>query len=167
MIWAAGSSSRPFSMGATMAADLVFSYLHFVLAFALVALLAIELVLVQRGLDAAGVRKLGRIDAFYGVTAGLLLAAGFARVYFGLKSPEFYWSSPAFHLKLTVFVLLGLASLPPTIRYIQWSRGLKSGARTAVADSEIAAVRRWLHLEAGLLLLLPLAAGLMARGIWS
>jgi putative membrane protein len=146
-----------------MLADLVFSYLHFVLILVLMACLVVEVVLVRDGLDGQTLARVGRIDAVYGGAAVLLLIIGFCRVYFGLKGPDFYWPNPGFHLKLTLYVLLALASLPPTLRYIAWRRGFKSGTRSAITDKEISGVRMWLHIELLLMVLIPLAAGLMAR----
>jgi putative membrane protein len=151
--------------GQAVTTDLIFSYLHFILVFVMVGSLAGELLLVRPGLDSATLKRVGMIDAIYGAGAVLLLLAGFGRMYFGLKDADFYWQSGAFHIKLTLFVLIALASLPPTIRYLQWRKGFKEGGRTSVSDSEIASVRRWLHAEAGLLVLMPLFAGLMARGM--
>jgi putative membrane protein len=146
-----------------MISDLIFSYLHFVLIIVMTAALAAEIVLVRKGLDGATLKRVGLIDAAYGLVAVLLVVIGFCRIYFGLKGPDFYWSNPAFHIKLALFVLLALASLPPTIRFVQWRRGFAKGVRTSVTDKEIVNVRRWLHAEALLLILIPLSAGLMAR----
>jgi putative membrane protein len=148
-----------------MITDLVFSYLHFVLVFALVACLVVEIALVRDGLSSANLARVGRIDSLYGIAAILLLVVGFCRVYFGLKGADFYWTNPGFHLKLTLYVLLALASLPPTFRYISWRRGFKAGTRTAITAKDVSFVRLWLHLELVLLFLIPLAAGLMARGM--
>ncbi len=148
-----------------MGTDLAFSFLHFILVFALVGCLFAELVLVRKGLDSATLARVARIDAVYGLAAVLLLAVGFGRMYLGLKGADFYWQSTAFHIKLGLYILIALASLPPTIRYIRWRSELKTGARTAIADDEILAVRRCLHAEALLILIIPLFAGLMARGM--
>ncbi len=148
-----------------MTTDLILSILHFLLVFTMVGCLVAELILVRPGLDSATLKRVGRIDAIYGAGAVLLLFIGFGRVYFGLKSPEFYWSSGAFHTKLALFVLIALASIPPTIRFIQWRKGFSNGSRTSILDDEVRGVRRWLHIEAGLLVLMPVFAGLMARGM--
>ena len=61
---------------------LLFAFLHHVLAFVLVAALAIELVLVKDRISIERARRILRADAIYGASAMLLLVVGFLRVIF-------------------------------------------------------------------------------------
>jgi putative membrane protein len=151
------------SGGTAMLADFLLAYSHFILVFVLLGCLVAEIVLVRPGMDSAVLTRVGRIDLVYGIVAGLLLVVGFLRVYFGLKSPEFYWSSGAFHAKLALYILIGLASLPPTFRYIRWRREFTAGTRQVISADDVAPIRKWLHIEALLMLLVPLFASLLAR----
>jgi putative membrane protein len=148
-----------------MAVDLILAYLHFILVFLMVFCLSAELLLVRKGMDFATLARIGPIDGLYGLGALLLLVIGFARVYFGLKPSDYYWSSMAFHIKLGLFILIAIASVPPTVRFIQWRKQFAAGTRSAISDVEIAGVRRWIHIEAALLLAIPLFAGLLARAM--
>ena len=56
------------------------AFLHHVAAFALVAALAVELVLVKAPIDIQRARTLLRVDAVLGLSAGVLLAVGMLRV---------------------------------------------------------------------------------------
>jgi putative membrane protein len=76
--------------------DWLLSTLHFLLAFALVAMLASQHALIRPGMTASGLRLAANLDRAYGASAGLLLAVGFARVYWGAKSSSFYFSNPLF-----------------------------------------------------------------------
>jgi len=51
----------------------LFAFLHHVAAFALVAALVVEFVLIRDGLDATTVRRLARADMVLGLSAGVLL----------------------------------------------------------------------------------------------
>jgi putative membrane protein len=146
-----------------MLTDFILAYGHFILVFVLLGCLVAEIVLVRPGMDSAVLARVGRIDLVYGIAAGVLFVVGFLRVYFGLKSPEFYWSSGAFHIKLALYILIGLASLPPTFRFIRWRREMTAGTRQTVSAEDMAPIRLWLHAEAGLMLLVPLFASLLAR----
>ncbi|MEQ1951209.1 DUF2214 family protein [Mesorhizobium yinganensis] len=140
--------------------DLVLAIAHHGLAFLLAALLAAELVLVRKGLDARGLPLLGRIDGAYGMAAGLLILIGICRVVFGLKGWEFYVYNPVFWMKMAAFAAVGLLSIPPTLRILRWRRA----ASDPVPDGEVAALRFWLKAEAGFFALILIFAAAMARG---
>jgi putative membrane protein len=138
--------------------DFVLAILHHLLVFGLLAILTAELLLVRRGMDAAGVAKVAAIDLGYGVVAGLILVVGFARATMAAKGWAFYSSNGFFWAKVGVFLLIGLLSAPPTIAYFRWR---KAGAPS---DAQVAGVRRYLHAELALFPLLPIFAAAMARG---
>jgi putative membrane protein len=56
-------------------------------------------------------------------------------------------------------------SIPPTLQFLRWVRGLDGGATNAAADYEVLRVRRYLVAELILFVFIPLMATLMARGI--
>ena len=68
-----------------MTTDLLLAIAHHLLVFALVAVLAAETVLVRPGLKGRALARLGGLDRFYGMAAGLIIIVGFSRVFFGLK----------------------------------------------------------------------------------
>jgi putative membrane protein len=138
--------------------DLVLACLHHLLAFGLVAHVAAQTAVARRGLDAVGLRKLGRLDLGYGISAGLLLIVGFTRVYWGAKGPGFYLHNPVFHTKLGAFLLVGLLSILPTVRIAQWRK------RGAVVAGQFPPVRGLLLAELGVLACIPVLAAAMARG---
>jgi putative membrane protein len=139
--------------------DLSLAIGHHILVFALFGVLAAELVLVRRGVDIATMARVGRIDLWYGVLAGLIVAVGFARAVFAAKGWAYYSHNLFFHAKIGTFVLIGLLSVPPTIAYIRWRR-----AGVAPTDAQVASVRRCLWAELALFALLPAFAAAMARG---
>ena len=140
--------------------DLLLAIVHHGLAFSLAALLAAELVLVRKGLEARGLPLLGRIDGAYGMAAGLLIIVGIGRVIFGLKGWEFYVYNPVFWLKMAALAAVGMLSAAPTRRILSWRRAVAD----TVPDAEIAALRVWLKAEAGFFALILIFAAAMARG---
>ena len=132
---------------------------HHLLVFALFGVLAAELVMVRRGADLATVARVGRIDLWYGILAGLILAVGFARAVYAAKGWAYYSHNLFFQAKMGTFVLIGLLSVPPTIAYIRWRR-----AGAAPTDGQVASVRGFLWAELLLFALLPAFAAAMARG---
>src|SRR5258705_5610992 len=66
-----------------------------------------------RPLDDAGWRRLLAADNAWGIAAGLWIASGLARVFFGGKEPGFYLRNGFFWLKLALFGLGFLLQLTP------------------------------------------------------
>ncbi len=148
-----------------MILDALLGYLHHIAAFGLVAVLIVEIALYKPGMSAAQTKQLTRYDLFYGVFAAALLVVGFARVYLGPKGAAFYWGNPVFHAKVGLFLLIGLLSVPPTLRYFKWGKALKANPAFVPDVGEINGARKFLHIQAALIIVLPLLAALMARGI--
>jgi putative membrane protein len=139
--------------------DLAFAIGHHLLIFALFGVLCAELIAVRRGIDAATVARIAAVDLWYGVLAGLILIVGFSRAVFAAKGWFYYQHNGFFWAKIATFLVIGLLSVPPTIRFIIWRRD-----RVAPADAAIAGVRRYLYAEVALFALLPGFAAAMARG---
>lgn len=148
-----------------MFTDALLAYVHHIAAFALVAILLVEMALCKPGMSPAHVRTLTRYDGMYGMFAAVLLVVGTMRVFWGIKGAQFYAHNPAFHAKVGLFILIGLLSVPPTLTYFRWRKSLKADAQFTPGDEEVKATRRFIHLQAGLILILLLLAVLMARGI--
>jgi putative membrane protein len=135
----------------------LFAFLHHVAAFALVAAIAVELVLIRHELNAATVRRLGRADMVLGISAGALLLVGLLRVFYFEKGSNFYFHNASFIAKMVLFVLVALLSIYPTVKFISWRKGID--------PASVPAIRRIIHLELVGVVLILLFAALMARGI--
>lgn len=147
-----------------MFTDLILAIVHHGLMFALVAALAAEIVILRPGIGTAQIKRLGRIDGIYGGAAGLILVVGIGRVFFGAKPYEYYLTSSSFWAKMAIFALVGALSALPTLRLAQWARSAAADATFAPSDADVAKVRRLMHAEAAVFLLIPLFAAMMARG---
>lgn len=147
-----------------MILDLVLASIHHLAVFALFGLLAAEWLLVRPGLDAAALARLARIDAAYGAVAALALGAGLLRVVFGLKGSAYYLDQPLFWAKLGLFLLIGLVSVVPTLRFVRWRRTQAATGRLPDAAA-VAATRPLIGAQLAGFLALPLLAAALARGI--
>jgi len=146
-----------------MMTDFVLASLHHVLIFALMAALAAQLVLVRPGLTAPLIARISRIDGAYGALSVLVIIVGVSRVIWGAKGWEAYSGNVWFWHKMAAFLIVGLLSILPTIRFGRWLKAVASDPTFAVADSEVKHVRRFMHAEAGIFLLIPIFAAAMAR----
>ena len=79
----------------------LFAFLHHLMAFTLVAAIAIEFVLIRQEITRANALRLLVTDAVLGASATVLLIVGLLRVFYFEKGATYYFSSHAF---LTKFV---------------------------------------------------------------
>jgi putative membrane protein len=147
-----------------MTLEAILAYLHLLAILTMVVFMASEAALCRvEWLNRAVVERLARVDRVYGFAALAVLATGIARTWWGVKGTAWYWTNPLLHLKLGLFILIGLISIFPTRSYMRWGRSLRaSGALPLEAD--IRRTRRLVMIEAHLLALIPLAAVFLARG---
>jgi putative membrane protein len=139
--------------------DLLLAIAHHLLVFGLFGILFAELLLVRRGMDRQAVNRVGAIDLWYGILAGLIIIVGFSRAIFAAKGWFYYSHNAFFWAKLGTFAVIGLLSVPPTIAYIGWRR-----ANIVPSDAQVRTAQHYLWIEVVLFALLPIFAAAMARG---
>jgi putative membrane protein len=144
--------------------DLILAISHHLVVFLLVAIFAAEFALLRPGLAGPRIGQLARIDAVYGGVATLVIIVGVLRVIFGASGWEYYVANYAFWAKMAAFVAMGLLTIQPTLAIRRWDKATKDDATYAVSGTEIATSRRYIHLQAGTLILIPAFAAAMARG---
>ena len=146
-------------------ASALIAYLHYVAMMSIAVILVVEYMICMPGMTGTRIRQLARIDLFYMIAAILALGSGAARVVWFGKGAAFYLHNPVFYVKLALFVAVGLISVPPTLQYLRWLRGVKAGAAKVAVDYQVQRVRRLVLVELVLFALIPLMATFMARGI--
>jgi putative membrane protein len=143
--------------------DLILAVLHHLAIVSLIVLIAIEFALLRPGMDGQGLRRIAKVDAGYGVTAGLIIAIGVCRVIWGAKGADFYLSNPWFWAKMASFAAIGLLSIPPTLALLTWRKALKQDSQFLPPDTDVARLRRFVHAQVALLALVVIFAAAMAR----
>jgi putative membrane protein len=144
----------------------LFAFLHHLAAFTLVGALAVEFVLIKQELSVATARKLAITDAVLGAAAGVLLVAGLARVFYFEKGAAYYFASHAFLTKFSLFVVVALLSIVPTIEFLSWRKAVRQGQMPAVAAGRLKRLRMIIHMELAAIVLILLCAAIMAKGGW-
>jgi len=147
-----------------MIAEALGAYAHFLSIFVLLSLLAAEAALYRQRMAPATLKLLRRLDLGYGIAAGAVVLTGLLRVFFLAKGPAFYGANPVFWVKMALFLLVGLMSVPPTIHYIRTQKA-SSGGEIAIPARSFRHIRGHLWGQLALFALIPLMAALMARGI--
>lgn len=146
-----------------MTIAILIKYIHFVGIFGVVIALAMENALLKKEHTRAEIKRLAKIDGIYGFSTIIVLAAGFV-LWLGVGKPaEFYSTNWILHLKIGLFAVVGILSLPPTIFF------MKNRANKKRPEDEVVQIpnklKKLIRIELAILLILPLLATLMANGI--
>ena len=143
----------------------LFAFLHHVAAFTLFAALVVELILIRDDLTLGNARRIQVADMIFGISAGVLLVVGLLRVYFFEKGATYYFHTWTFSTKLALFLLIGLASIVPTLEFLAWRKAVKQGQAPTVSAGKLRWLRVIVHLELVGVVAIILMAALMAKGI--
>lgn len=143
----------------------LFSYVHFIAAFALVAAVLYERITISEHLTLKDAVRIRKADAIYGISALIVLVAGFIRVFLFEKGSTYYFGNIYFHVKLGAFILVGLASIYPSIRFVKWKKEIRQGSPPAPDKKEFRRIRLLLNIEIAGLIIIILSASLMAKGL--
>jgi putative membrane protein len=148
-----------------MTLDALLAYVHFAAILTAVVFVASQAALCRpEWMNAAVVHRLVRVNTIYLIATGLVLLSGAARAQWGIKGPEWTWAQPLLHLKLALTLAMLVMAAGPTRRYARWRQQLEGNG--ALPDAgEVRAVRRSVMIASHLMLVVPLAAVLLARGL--
>ena len=138
-------------------------YLHLLGVLGVVATVAMESVLVKDKVSNHTMKQLSKIDAVYGLSSILVLLGGLGLWFWVGKPSEFYTSNLLLHIKIGLFVIVGLLSIYPTVFFI---KNRKSDLDEIIIPKLIL---RLIYIELLILILLPFLAVFVAEGktsIW-
>jgi putative membrane protein len=144
----------------------LFAFLHHVAAFTLVSAVVVEFTLLRGELTLWSARRLQVTDAILGGAATVLLVVGLVRVFWLEKGAAYYFHSHAFLIKFSLFIIVALLSIVPTLEFLSWRKATKAGQVPVVAAPKLERVRMILHIELAAIVLILLCAAIMAKGGW-
>jgi putative membrane protein len=148
-----------------MTLEALLAYAHLLAILTLVVFISSEAALCRpEWLNARVVERLGKVDMVYGIAAGAVLLTGIARTWWGIKGTSWYWGNGLLHLKLALFIAVGLMSIKPTLMFGRWRKQLRADG-SLPAEAEVRTARKWIMAQAHIIALIPLAAVFLARGL--
>ena len=147
-----------------MITDLLLAIAHHLLVFGILAVLVMELMIARPDMTTPQILRLGRLDMAYGAIATAIIVIGVGRVFFGAKPWEFYIYNWAFWAKMAAFLAVGAISALPTMKIARWRTAAIADPTFRPPADEVAGVRRLMHWEAVVFILIPIFAAIMARG---
>jgi len=151
----------------------LFAYLHTLSMIALGATLFALMLTFDLLNDRLGFRRFWILSWGAAGAAAVALVSGIALLIWTDRGGAFYLHNPLFYIKLAVFAAMLLVAITPARIIIQWHRIATFGdadrgtAGTGALEdtSLVPLVERYVVVELILLLIIPLAASLAARGI--
>jgi putative membrane protein len=145
-----------------MMAEALVTYLHYLGFMVLFAALVAQHLLFVTEANPQQIKRLFILDGMYGGAAILVLLTGLGKVFWVGKPAIFYAQNGLFHAKVTLFVIVALLSIWPTLVFF------KARKRSANLPSDTlmplpAKIRLVQRIELLAVVLLPLLAVFMAR----
>ena len=137
------------------------AYAHYLAIFFTLAILAMEWALYSRALPAERLAVLRKVDTLYLFGALAIIATGLLRLFTSDKGASFYTHNPVFWVKMALFLIVALLSIPPTMHYLRLPR--TGDVEEAQRDHD--RIRMFIVAELAVFALIPIAATLMARGV--
>lgn len=144
-----------------MTTEIVLRYLHFLSILAIAGTLTAELMLLKPHLTRKEIGRIAAVDGIYGLFSIVLLAAGLTLWLGSYTKPSVYYTNNwIFLTKLGLVGAVGILSIYPTIFFLRKRKG-DPNEMVIIPP----AVQWSVRAEVLLLVIIPMLAGLMARGI--
>ncbi len=149
----------------TLFTDAILSYVHLISNIIMGMALYTQFRRFRIGFDLKDALAIQRADMIFGITALLTLGSGFWRALGSAKGSSFYFSNSIFLTKLSLFIVVGLLSIYPTLIFLKWRKDTNVGKVPQITDTQFKLARRAIAIEFHIFILMPLLAALMARGL--
>jgi putative membrane protein len=147
-----------------MTLEALLAYTHLLAILTMVVFISSEAALCRpEWINTKVVERLGKVDMVYGIAALAVLLTGLARTWWGIKGTTWYWGNGLLHLKLALFIAVGLISIKPTLMFRRWGKQLAAGGGLP-EEAQVRLARKWVMVQAHLIAVIPLAAVFLARG---
>ena len=141
------------------------AYIHYLGIILCVGTLFFERILLKANLNRKDSILLIITDSIYGFAGLAILFTGILRVkYFG-QGGDFYTSNPVFWIKVTIFIIIGLISLYPTVTYISWVLPIRKNKSIMISENVVKRFKFLITTELIGFAIIPFFATLMARGV--
>ena len=142
-----------------MTLELFIRYLHFISILTVSGSLISQHMLMASNLSRKEIKKIAIIDAIYGIALIAILITGLTMWLWIGKGSDFYTKNPLMHIKVTLFVIIGLLSIKPTMYFIKNRKGDQDEMLEIPKN-----IIMFIRIEILILFLIPILAVLVANG---
>jgi putative membrane protein len=144
--------------------DILIPYFHFVGIMSLMGALIAEHLLLKPVLNTQQIKQLALVDLIYLVSVVIVLTTGLLQWFVYGKGSAFYLTNPVFHTKLTLFVILIILSIIPTLQFLKWKKLVTQGNVPESMDKSVKRLLMHLRLELLIVAIIPLLGVMTALG---
>ena len=139
-------------------------YLHYIGIMVIMGSLISEHLLLKPKMTKEQIKTLAITDLLYGISALIVLGTGLLRWFVYGKGSEYYLSNPLFHSKLTLFGIMAIISIFPTIKFLKWRKQVINGQEPDLNEKTVKKLLMLVRIELLILVTIPLLAVMLARG---
>lgn len=140
------------------------TYLHILSAITICCCIVLQLLTLKSTLSLDALNLLKKADNTYGIASFLVIGTGLLNwLYFG-KGEQYYSNNSLFILKFSLFAVVGLLSIYPTIIITQKRKKLRNSSSQSIALVSYQKIKWLMRVELCIMIVLPLLAELMANG---
>ncbi|WP_163834025.1 DUF2214 family protein [Spartinivicinus ruber] len=139
---------------------IITKYIHLLATLLLFSTCVAEHLLLSDRMQRVEIKRLAIIDAIFGVSALVVLLSGLVLVLWLGKPTDYYLANWLFHLKVTVFIVVALLTIYPTIYFIKTR---KAGNLTDMVEPP-KTIKMMIRVELLGIIILPLLGVMMANG---
>ena len=148
-----------------MVLEAALAYLHLIAILTWVVFIGSSAALTRtEWLNDASLARLAQVDRVAAVAAMAVLFSGIARVAWGIKGASWYGAQPLLWAKLVLWLAMVIVGGRASRRIQAWQRNHVAG-RGLPDALEVAAVRKQLMAASHLMIVVPLVAVCLARGL--
>lgn len=140
------------------------AYLHIISIMVLMGSLIAEHLMLKPSMTKEQIKSLASTDLIYGIAAIFVLVTGLLRWFVFDKGSDYYLSNPLFHIKLTIFIIIAILSIFPTIKFLKWRKQAAQGFEPAPDPAVVKRMLMYIRMELLLVAIIPLLAVMIARG---
>ncbi len=144
--------------------DAVVAYFHYLGMMSVLAALVTEHMLLGGELDIRRGRQLALTDRVYWVSMAIALVSGLLRMTWFGKGMAFYTGSALFHAKISLFAVVVVLSIYPSVKIVDLGRSIRDGLPPRLPAGASRRLKLLLRMELTAVILIPLLAVAMARG---
>jgi len=139
-------------------------YLHFIGIMSLMGALITQHLVVKPSMGSTAIKTVGTVDIIFGIAAAVVLATGLLRWFVYGKGSDFYLANPMFHIKITLFFVVAIISIFPTLRILKWRRQSKQDNAFEVSSKDAKRLLMFIRIELLITVIIPLLAVMVSQG---
>ncbi|MDC0932206.1 DUF2214 family protein [Arcobacteraceae bacterium] len=138
--------------------ELIFRYIHFIGIMSVSATLVMQHLIISPEITKQELKKIVFLDVIYWISIVLTLVAGLVLLLGVGKDVSFYLSNKDFHIKLTLFLVVILLAIYPTL----FLRKSKKGTEEFIKMPKV--IIMLIRMQLLLVFIIPFFGVLIARG---